>query len=70
MCPICPHVGSVLARVLEPGRGGLVKSGWIRGAAGTVVAKLARQVSSQWSGPLAPSLEPGSGSPWRPRHTP
>jgi hypothetical protein len=27
MCPVCPHVGSVLARELGPGRGGLVKTG-------------------------------------------
>jgi len=27
MCPFCPHVGSVLARELPPGRGGLVKNG-------------------------------------------
>jgi hypothetical protein len=26
-CPFCPHVGSVLARELRPGRGGLVKNG-------------------------------------------
>lgn len=26
MCPVCPHAGSVLARELGPGRGGLVKA--------------------------------------------
>ena len=29
MCPVCPHVGSVLARVSGPGRGKLVQSGRI-----------------------------------------
>jgi len=30
MCPVCPHVGSMFARELGPGRGGLVTSGRIR----------------------------------------
>jgi len=34
MCPICPHVGSVLARESRPGRGGLVKNGRDRAVSG------------------------------------
>jgi hypothetical protein len=42
MCPVCPHVGSMFARELGPGRGGLVQSGRIRIAAGAAAPDLAR----------------------------
>ena len=51
ICPICPHVGSVLARELGPGRGGLVKSGRIRATVGAAAPELARQLYGQWSRP-------------------
>jgi hypothetical protein len=42
MCPVCPHAGSMLARELGPGRGGLVQSGRIRAGAGSAAPELAR----------------------------
>ncbi len=41
VCPICPHVGSVLARVSGPGHGGLVTSGRFRAQRGAVLPELA-----------------------------
>jgi hypothetical protein len=44
LCPVCPHVGSVLARVSGPGRGGLVQSGRIGARGRVAMAKLAGQL--------------------------
>jgi hypothetical protein len=42
MCPVCPHVGSMLARELGLGRGGLVQSGRIRATARPTAPELAK----------------------------
>jgi hypothetical protein len=42
MCPFCPHVGSMFARELGPGRGGLVQSGRIRARAGPTAPEPAK----------------------------
>jgi hypothetical protein len=57
VCPFCPHVGSVLARKLGPGRGGFVQSG------GSGSQRGLRRLSwrSQWS---IPSLNVVSFGSW------
>jgi hypothetical protein len=50
MCPFCPDVGSVLARELGPGRGGLVKNGRDRAAPGD---ERPPRSLDQWSIPLS-----------------
>jgi hypothetical protein len=54
VCPVCPHVGSVLARELGPGRGGFVKSGRDRAALGDDRPPIPLD---HWSIPLAPGPE-------------
>ena len=53
MCPVCPHVGSMFARELGPGRGGLVQSGRIRAAAGPAAPELARPMVYTFAGVLS-----------------